>query len=63
MMGVKFGAYCQLGLVLCLDQRVAYLKTFFYLILQLQIAAREHEVYIRTYHLSGNRMIATRMDW
>ena len=37
-------------------------RHLFYLVLDLRIAAREHEVYIRTCHLSGNRMIATGMD-
>ena len=37
-------------------------RHLFYLVLDLRIASREHEVYIRTCHISGNRMIATGMD-
>ena len=37
-------------------------KHLFYLVLELRIAAQEHEVYIKTCHLSGNRMVATGMD-
>ena len=37
-------------------------RHLFYLVLELRIAAREHEVYLKTCHLSGDRMIATGMD-
>ena len=33
-----------------------------YLVLELPIEARKHEVYLRTCHLSGRKMIATYMD-
>ena len=32
------------------------------LVLELRVAAREHEVYIHTVHISGNRMIASGID-
>ena len=37
-------------------------KHLFQLVLDLRIEARKHEVYIRSCHISGNRMIATGMD-
>ena len=37
-------------------------KHLFQLVLDLRIEARKHEVYIRSCHISGNKMIATGMD-
>jgi len=37
-------------------------RHLFHLVLDLRVAAREHEVYLRTCHISGERMIATGMD-
>ena len=37
-------------------------KHLFQLVLDLRIAAREYEAYIRLCHISGNKMIATGMD-
>ena len=37
-------------------------KHLFRLVLDLRIVAREHEVYLRTCHISGKRMIAAGMD-
>ena len=37
-------------------------KHLFHLVLDLRLAAREHEVWIRMFHISGDRMIATGMD-
>ena len=37
-------------------------KHLFDLVLDLKILAREHEVYLRSCHISGDRMIATGMD-
>jgi hypothetical protein len=37
-------------------------KHLFNLVLELRLAAREHEVWIHMFHISGDRMIATGMD-
>ena len=37
-------------------------RHLFYLVLELRLAAREHEVWIHVFHISGDRMIATGMD-
>ena len=37
-------------------------KHLFNLVLELRLVAREHEVWIHMFHISGNRMIATGMD-
>ena len=37
-------------------------KHLFQLVLALRLAAREHEVWLHVFHISGDRMIATNMD-
>jgi hypothetical protein len=37
-------------------------KDLFYLVLELRMLARQHEVFLRMCHISGNRMIASGMD-
>ena len=37
-------------------------KHLFKLVLGLRLAAHDHEVWLKVFHISGNRMIATGMD-